>query len=144
MVFFNPLSRALAVAGAALAFFGSGCSNASSEKETLPFITGSGLTVSVQVDSSFVRGGRVKVNGIPSQILPTKVVLEVDEGGFAIKQYVIAMALNIIPKAPGSASGVTDATQLVIEQGEPPPARISFDIDGVHGYGTGLINRPRR
>ena len=54
------------------------------------------------------------------------------------------MALNIIPKAPGSASGVTDATQLVIEQGEPPPARISFDVDGVHGHGTGLINRPRR
>lgn len=144
MALSTPLSRVLAVACAAGAFFGSGCSNASSGKETLPLIAGSGLTVSIQVDSSFVRGGHVKVNGTASPILPTRVVLEVDEGGFAIKQYVIAMALNIIPKAPGSASGVTDATQLVIEQGEPPPARISFDVDGVHGYGTALINRPRR
>ena len=144
MVLPNPLTRALAVAGAAWAFLGSGCSSTSSGREALPVSVGSGLTVSVQVDSSFVRGGRVKINGIPSPILPTKVVLEVDEGGFAIKQYVIAMALNIIPKPVGAESGITDASQLVVQQGEPPPARVSFDVDGVHSYGTGLINRPRR
>jgi hypothetical protein len=131
----------LAAACAALAFFLGGC-QAPAGNAPGPLIMGSGNTVYIQVESSFVRGARVKVNGLPSSILPTKVVLEVDEGGFTIKQYTIAMALNIIANA-SPERGVTNESQFVLQQGEPPPARISFDVDGIHAYGTALINRPR-
>lgn len=104
---------------------------------------GSGLSATLEVSSTHAQGSKVKVNGVLSDILPTKIVLEVDESGFAIKQYVVALALNIIPKAAGAESGVTDGGQYVIAQGEPPPARIIFEDSGPRPQGTAAINRPR-
>lgn len=137
----QPLARVLTAACAALALLAGGC-NATGGNAPGPVLSGSGNTVFVRVESSFVRGARVKVNGQPSSILPTKIVLEVDESGSAIKQYTIAMALNIIANA-SPERGVTNESQYVLPQGEPPPARISFDIDGIHVYGTALVNRPQ-
>lgn len=137
----QPLTRVLTAACAALVLFGGGCLAASGNAPG-PVVSGSGNTVFVRVESSFVRGARVKVNGQPSSILPTKVVLEVDESGGASKQYTIAMALNIIANA-SPERGVTNESQYVLPQGEPPPARLSFDVDGIHAYGTALVNRPQ-
>ncbi len=137
----QPLTRVLTAACALLVLFGGGCLAASGNSPG-PVVSGSGNTVFVRVESSFVRGARVKVNGQPSSILPTKVVLEVDESGGASKQYTIAMALNIIANA-SPERGVTNESQYVLPQGEPPPARLSFDVDGIHAYGTALVNRPQ-
>lgn len=118
----------------------------SAGNKSTPKALGSGLTASIQINSA-TRGSKVKVNGTLTDILPTTVALEVDESGFAIKQYVITLALNILPggtpRGLGADDSVTNLGRYVIEPGQPLPARINFETDGPQVQGTAVINQRR-